>query len=128
MLESPRFAAGSSWPYDPFEVQLPILRYSSDIMMAYWLRNNPNPKNLRYYFALNVQEDSTRLLIAKVLQDMGHAELSIWPGLKVSKGSKEFDILLGEHCSLAKLPEYSCVNEVSRLEAWCDNRVHVVAV
>jgi hypothetical protein len=81
-------------------------------MMAYWLRNNPNPKNLRYYFALNVQEDATQPLVAKILQDKGHVDLPVWPGLEVLKGSKEFDILLGEHCRSRRLSESSWANQV----------------
>jgi hypothetical protein len=33
------------------------------------------------------------------LQNKGHADLPIWLGLKVSEGSTELDILLGEDCS-----------------------------
>jgi hypothetical protein len=68
-------------------------------MMTYCLRNNPNPKNLWYRLVFNVQDDTTQLLVAKVLQNKGHADLPIWLGLKVSEGSTELDILLGEDCS-----------------------------
>jgi hypothetical protein len=44
-LENPRYAVVHNWPVsNPPESDLPSLRLASDILAAYWLRDNPNPK------------------------------------------------------------------------------------
>jgi hypothetical protein len=45
-LENPKYAVVHNWAYisNPPEADLPMLRLASDILAAYWLRENPNPK------------------------------------------------------------------------------------
>jgi hypothetical protein len=55
LLENPLHAANNNWEYqDPDDTNLPQLRRASDIMFAFWLRNNPDPKNLKYYIVNDV--------------------------------------------------------------------------
>jgi hypothetical protein len=67
LLENPLHAANNNWEYqDPDDTNLPQLRRASDIMFAFWLRNNPGPKNLKYYIVNDVRNDETMPIIASL--------------------------------------------------------------
>lgn len=76
---------------------MPVLRHASDIMTAYWLRNNPNPKGLKYYFALGIQNNETNRVIASILLDKEIYDMPRWPGVKLNlaSGYWGFSALLG---------------------------------
>tara|TARA_R110002003_G_scaffold143_3_gene13232 strand:+ start:17696 stop:18220 length:525 start_codon:yes stop_codon:yes gene_type:complete len=74
---------------------LPELRLASDIMFAYWIRNNANPKNLRYYFVNAVMNAITLRLIAKVVNKKGLQNLPPWPGIALGLSESEAEYLLG---------------------------------
>jgi hypothetical protein len=57
------------------------LKASSDIIFAYWLRDNPNPKNLKYYFCNYITNGETLAIIATILKAKGHATPPYWPGV-----------------------------------------------
>lgn len=97
-LLNPKAAAEDSWDVAPSEDQLPSIRRPSDIMTAYWLRGNPNPKNLRYYFVINVQNRATLALLAKIFKDGGHGQnIPLWPGITFTMDQPEAEVLLGSY-------------------------------
>jgi hypothetical protein len=51
-------AALKYWEEDDARIEeMPKLLFSSDILSNICLRDNPNPKNLRYYFANRILND-----------------------------------------------------------------------
>ncbi|KAI8933919.1 hypothetical protein NX059_009612 [Plenodomus lindquistii] len=96
MSESPYYAAETNWDRTPNIDELPALRLGSDIVHAYWLKDNPSPQNLRYYFATNIQNADTLAMIASVLKTKGiHDDIPLWPGVEVHYEEPEFEMLLG---------------------------------
>ncbi|KAJ4986345.1 hypothetical protein SVAN01_08162 [Stagonosporopsis vannaccii] len=96
-LESPVHAASTLWhsgrrPADPFK--LPQLRAFSDILWGYWARDNPNMRNVKYFFMLGISNDKTNALIASCLRDAGK-ELQAWPGVSFETSTDEGHALLG---------------------------------
>ncbi|KAF2853641.1 hypothetical protein T440DRAFT_515753 [Plenodomus tracheiphilus IPT5] len=71
-LESPFVAAESLWKNTPKLHELPEFRHGSDILLAYWLRDNPTPRQLRYYFANNIMNEDTLSLLYSILKSRGH--------------------------------------------------------
>lgn len=66
----------------------------SDIFWGYWNRNNPNVRNIRYFFMLGISNDVTNQLIARCLQNVGK-ELQEWPGVTFATSTDEGRALLG---------------------------------
>ncbi|KAF1914819.1 hypothetical protein BDU57DRAFT_596691 [Ampelomyces quisqualis] len=96
-LDSPKSSARREWygnRKDANPALLPRLRFFSDIMWAYWVRDNPKIKDIRYFFVLGISNDQTNQVIASVLQKKGKT-LSAWPGLTVGTESDEGKALLG---------------------------------
>ncbi|KAJ4341283.1 hypothetical protein N0V95_007289 [Ascochyta clinopodiicola] len=96
-LNSPIHAASTTWfggrkPADASK--LPQLRAFSDVMWGYWVRGNPNVRNIRYFFMLGVSNDETNQLIARCLEAKGRA-LSEWPGARFDTKTEEGHALLG---------------------------------
>ncbi|RMZ69880.1 WD domain-containing [Pyrenophora seminiperda CCB06] len=94
-FKSPRYAARLEWGHEPYEDELPRVKRVSDIMTAYWLRDNPTPRNLKYYIASNVLNKQTVLLLSKILVDRGHSLVPYWPGLTVGMWEDAGEALLG---------------------------------
>lgn len=105
-IYSPMSAAKEDWPrkhgVTPTWPMMPALRHASDIMTAYWLRNNPDPKGLKYYFALGIQNDDTNRVIASILLDKEIYDMPRWPGvnLDLASGYWGFHALLGSPIGL----------------------------
>ena len=96
-LESALASAKSIWgggTKEPNRDDLPQLRAFSDIMWAFWVRNNPNVRNIRYFFMIGISNDLTNQIIASCLRDAG-AELSEWPGTSFSTTTDQGHALLG---------------------------------
>lgn len=105
MFESPLHSAKDLWHRTPTINELPALRLGSDILFAYWLRNNANLKRLQYYFVNHVSNEETLRLCATILNGRGYkTNVPSWPGVQVDRGSLEFDMLLGE---LLLLPHHN---------------------
>lgn len=70
-------------------------------MAAYWLRHNPNPQNLRFWFVNHVVNEDTVPLIALILHNTHteQSELTVpyWPGALYEAQSTEFQALLGKN-------------------------------
>jgi hypothetical protein len=90
-------SAVKEWGRPIADNELPALRRPSDIMMAYWLRDNTNPKNLKYYIAMNVVNFQTLPVINRVLRDNGQTRIPYWPGLTVGLFHPHGQALLGEY-------------------------------
>jgi hypothetical protein len=96
-LDGPRSAARRVWhanAKDPDLGLLPRLRSFSDILWAYWVRDNPDVKNIRYLIMLGISNDETNQLIASALKNVG-AKLGEWPGTEFGTEGVEGKALLG---------------------------------
>ncbi|KAJ4316879.1 hypothetical protein N0V94_005221 [Neodidymelliopsis sp. IMI 364377] len=96
-LDSPVYAASTLWygGRKPASTSaLPRLRAFSDVLWGYWNRQNPNIKNIRYFFMLGISNDETNKLIATCLQKSGKT-LNEWPGTKFGTETDEGHALVG---------------------------------
>lgn len=96
-LDSPVHAASTLWhagrkPADPSK--LPHLRAFSDILWGYWLRDNPDIRNIKYFLMLGISNDETNALIASCLRS-AEKDLKVWPGVSFDTKSDEGHALLG---------------------------------
>lgn len=83
-LYAPLQCAAEDWRtlgVTPTWDMMPSLRHASDIMAGYWLRGNFNPRGLKYYFAIGIQNDETLALIASILLDKAIYDIPAWPGV-----------------------------------------------
>jgi hypothetical protein len=66
-------------------------------MFAFWLRNNPDPKNLKYYIVNDVRNDETMPIIVSLLAGRGITTVPFWPGRVALKiGDQDFvKVVLG---------------------------------
>jgi hypothetical protein len=96
-LDNPRSSGNREWygnKKDPDLALLPRLRALSDILWGFWVRDNPNVKNIRYFFMLGISNDQTQRLIASCLKN-AKKELSAWPGVSFNTDTDEGHALLG---------------------------------
>ncbi|KAF1844423.1 uncharacterized protein K460DRAFT_250326, partial [Cucurbitaria berberidis CBS 394.84] len=97
-LESPQSAARTLWyagRKDANPDDLPRLRALSDILWAFWTReNSANVMQIRYFFVLGITNDQTNQLIASCLERAGKA-LVEWPGVSFDTATEEGHALLG---------------------------------
>lgn len=84
-----------SWGRKAKPGELPELRFLSDIYWGYWIRGNPNVRNIRVYGAENVVNDATVLLVSRALRNNKVQGLAPWPGTSFSAGSEEGKALIG---------------------------------
>jgi hypothetical protein len=66
-------------------------------MFAFWLRNNPDPKNLKYYIVNDVRNDETMPIIVSLLAGRGITTVPFWPGrVALKMGDQDFaKVVLG---------------------------------
>jgi hypothetical protein len=91
---SPTHAAKEHWGWDPHKTELPALRTSADLLWGLWYRDNPDLKNIHYFWAQNVANAQTAGIIASALKIWGK-ELSGWPGVTFYMDTDEGMALLG---------------------------------
>jgi hypothetical protein len=97
-LESPQASARTVWfggSKDANKEDLPQLRAFSDIVWGFWNRDNPNIKDIRYFFMIGISNDATNQVIARCLKNVDKA-LSEWPGAEFSTATDEGHALLGK--------------------------------
>ncbi|KAF2749730.1 hypothetical protein M011DRAFT_397773 [Sporormia fimetaria CBS 119925] len=90
-------AAKSNWygeKRDAAKDDLPKLRALSDILWGYWLQNNLNVRNIKYFFMVGISNDMTNKIMASALKNAGK-QLSEWPGTKFPTHTDEGKALLG---------------------------------
>lgn len=96
-IKSPIFAAkhweGWDRPAQPNE--LPELRAFSDIVMGYYLRNNPDPRKLRVCLVQTVLNDDTLAIVSRPIDGTGSEEIYPWPGNSFSTTTDARKALLG---------------------------------
>ena len=51
---SPQSAATLYWDHEPHKSELPALRSSADLLWGLWFRDNPNIKNIRYFWSQGI--------------------------------------------------------------------------
>ncbi|KAF2828230.1 hypothetical protein CC86DRAFT_439187 [Ophiobolus disseminans] len=96
-LDSPKSAASRNWygnKKDPEIAQLPHLHALSDILWAFWNRDNSNVKNIKYFFMLGISNEETNQIVASCLHKAGKT-LSEWPGASFMTNTEEGHALLG---------------------------------
>ncbi|EDU43710.1 conserved hypothetical protein [Pyrenophora tritici-repentis Pt-1C-BFP] len=93
-LEGPQASAKGLWGKLPKKDELPELRAFSDVIWGYWNRNNPDIKNIRYFFMVGISNDLMNELIASSLTNK-KARLAKWPGTEFSTATDEGHALLG---------------------------------
>lgn len=91
---SPIHAAKRNWGWDPHSTELPALRSSADLLWGLWYRDNPDVKNISYFWAQAVSNEQTASIIASTLKMRGK-ELEAWPGATFSTDDDEGMALLG---------------------------------
>jgi hypothetical protein len=70
LLDSPPSSASREWygnKRDPEPALLPSLKLLSDVLWGYRVRDNPNVKNVRYFFMLGLSNDLTNRIISSCL-------------------------------------------------------------
>jgi hypothetical protein len=99
--------------------ELPELRYASEIYWGYWVRDNPNVKNLCVYGACNIVNDDTVLLVARARRNSNQEKLTPWPGAVFDASSDKGKALIGKQQDVPRrqkrIPNYN------RLAHWCYN-------
>lgn len=93
LLSAPH-AAEEYWYRKPKVDELPELRAMSDVMWGWWNRDNPNIRNIRYFWMQQIANEDTLQLIASALKN-AKKELRGWPGTTFDLNSKEGQALLG---------------------------------
>lgn len=96
-LDSPVYAAAVLWYNNrkPAEAaKLPALRAFSDLLWGYWSKNNPDIKNVRFFFMMGISNDQTNALIATCLHNRKET-LKEWPGVDFDTNSDEGHALVG---------------------------------
>jgi hypothetical protein len=96
-LKKPSVAAAENWGRTPGQHELPQLHHASDIIWAYWIRDNPSPDELQYYVVNHVQNAETLPLIARVAREKGRQQLPFWTTRIILKsGEHAFNAILGK--------------------------------
>jgi hypothetical protein len=73
---------------------LPLLRSFSDVLWGYWNRDNPNIKNIRYFFMIGISNDHTNEIISSCLLK-AKKKLVEWPGVSFTTDTDAGHALLG---------------------------------
>jgi hypothetical protein len=121
-VTSPKSAARSNWygeKRDPDMADLPKLRRLSDVLWGFWFRDNPDIKNIRYFFMIGISNDLTNQLIVSALKN-AKKKLTEWPGARYSTETDEGKALLG------RCHRYICmpiVDNRNRFTQWCCFRI-----
>jgi hypothetical protein len=63
------------------------------VLWGFWVRENDNVRNIRYYIVQGIVNEVTRELLAWIMLNKG--EFATWPGHTFSMGSEEGRALLG---------------------------------
>jgi hypothetical protein len=80
---------------------LPKLRRLSDILWGVWTRDNPDVKDIRYFFMVGISNDMTNQIMASALKNT-NKKLREWPGTKYSTTSDEGKALLGKYTQMPR--------------------------
>ena len=95
-FQKPSVAAAEHLEHEIAADDLPHLSRASDILWAYWSRNNDNPRGVYYYFVNYVRNEQTLPLVARALRNRGLDKVPYWPGLRMQMHEDEAEVILGE--------------------------------
>lgn len=120
-LDSPVHAAATLWhnnrkPADA--TKLPKLRAFSDVLWGYWNRDNPDVKNVKFFFMMGISNDQTNALVATCLRKKKEV-LKEWPGVEFDTGSDEGHALLGEFYGKWGAWDGGAELNANRKSQWC---------
>jgi hypothetical protein len=107
-LLSPSVAVvdGENWGRKAEPGELPELRHASEMYWGFWVRDNPNIKNLRVYGAYNIINDATVLLVARAFKNAKVDKLTPWLGASFDATSDEGKALIGKRHEKIKVLRY----------------------
>ncbi|ORX98367.1 hypothetical protein BCR34DRAFT_606952 [Clohesyomyces aquaticus] len=80
MSPSQGYHAFYGGPLPPPKGKLPRLRTYSQLLWGFWFRDNPNVKNIQYFWVQSVANDDTHKIIARALKGKGKDAIGGWPG------------------------------------------------
>lgn len=114
-LGNPATSVFGAWHRQAAPGELPELRFVSDIFWGFWVRDNPNVKNIQVYGAYLVINERTVLLVSRALRNVHVNTLKLWPGTSFSAETEEGKALIGtvHPNNLAyspRWPENFCIN------------------
>ncbi|KAF2026646.1 hypothetical protein EK21DRAFT_115594 [Setomelanomma holmii] len=96
-IKSPAKAARILWRRAAKTEQLPHIHSVSNIAWAYWNRNNPDVKNIKYFFVTMIINTETNRHVKRALQSLQPAkdDFEIWPGTEFDMNTDVGKALLG---------------------------------
>lgn len=94
-LGNPATSVFGAWHRQAAPGELPELRFVSDIFWGFWVRDNPNVKNIQVYGAYLVINERTVLLVSRALRNVHVNTLKLWPGTSFSAETEEGKALIG---------------------------------
>jgi hypothetical protein len=97
-IESPAVSVqdAGTWGRKAEPDELPQLRHLSDTYWGYWVRDNPDIRNLHVYAAHIVLNEITVPLVVRALKSVNKDRLSTWPGDTFDADSDEGKALIGK--------------------------------
>ncbi|KAF2447265.1 hypothetical protein P171DRAFT_430173 [Karstenula rhodostoma CBS 690.94] len=93
-LESPASAARMAWYRQPTSEELPKLQRLSDLFWGYWVRDNPNIANIRYFWMVDIANEDTEEILARALSE-ANKKIGKWPGVTFDMDSDAGKAILG---------------------------------
>lgn len=72
-----------------------MLQRLSDIFWGYWVRDNANVANIRYFWMVDVANEDTEEILARALSEAGKT-IREWPGATFDMESDAGKAILGE--------------------------------
>ncbi|KAF2637896.1 hypothetical protein P280DRAFT_85746 [Massarina eburnea CBS 473.64] len=91
---SPMHGARQEWYREPQHKELPHLNKFSDVLWGYWVRDNANIKNIKYFWVEGVVNIDTNSIIATALKAAGKT-LAVWPGTTFDMNTEAGKAILG---------------------------------
>lgn len=73
---------------------MPALSHISDLFWGVWFKDNPNPKNIRYFWAQIIINPTTEKLVKRIFRTT-EKSLGYWPGHRFAADSDEGKVLIG---------------------------------
>lgn len=93
-LENPATAAETHWHRQAAPDELPALKALSDIFWGYWMRDNPDITNIRYFWMMDIANIDTEEILARALHNV-KKDIDVWPGVTFSMDTEEGMAILG---------------------------------
>ncbi|CAI9628589.1 unnamed protein product [Alternaria burnsii] len=96
---SPSHATAFDGAEDEEDIDLPLLRHSSDVAFLQYLSSFHSPLvqpiSLNYIFRIQIQNSGTFLVLNKIIMMHGRSMYELWPGITIDIQSEEGKAILG---------------------------------